>query len=133
MPGLFAKNPFFNSAKEIEHYQHVRRDFEGPSNPQKAQSITAASRIPAPTMNAHIQPVPHSKRPKPVRRTSTAKQIDPKGKGKGKATQWDSEDDDDDDDAYVTSNDFVRTPERNRSTVNGFGEVGGNDDEEIYG
>ena len=109
----------------------MRRDFEGPSNPQKAQSITAASRIPAPSPNAHLQPVTYSKRPKPVSRTSTAKQVDPKGKGKGKATQWDS-DDDDDDDAYVTSNDFAGTPERKRSTVNGFGEVGGNDDEELY-
>lgn len=83
-------------------------------------------------MNAYIQPVHHSQRPKPVSRTSTAKQVDPKGKGKGKATQWDS-DDDDDDDAYVTSNDFAGTPERKSSVVNGFGEVGGNDDEELYG
>ena len=56
-----------------------------------------------------------------------------KGKGKGKATQWDSDDDDDDDDAYVTSNDFVGTPEWQRRIINGFGDVGGDDDEEIYG
>lgn len=83
-------------------------------------------------MNAHLQPIPHSKRPKPVSRASAAKQVDPKGKGKGKATQWDS-DDDDDDDAYVTSNDFAGTPERKRSSINGFGDVGANDDKEIYG
>ncbi len=83
-------------------------------------------------MNDRLQPPTPNKRPKPVSRTSTAKQVDPKGKGKGKATQWDS-DDDDDDDAYVTSNDFAGTPERKSSGVNGFGGVGGNDDEEIYG
>lgn len=85
-------------------------------------------------MKEPFQPPNPNKRPKPVTRTSTAKQADPKGKGKGKgkATQWNS-DDDDDDDAYVTSNDFAGTPERRRSGVNGFGEVGGNDDEEIYG
>lgn len=85
-------------------------------------------------MKDYFQPPAPNKRPKPVSRTSTAKQADPKGKGKGKgkAMQWDS-DDDDDDDAYVTSNDFAGTPERRRSGVNGFGDVGGNDDEEIYG
>ena len=83
-------------------------------------------------MNAYIPPVPNTKRPKPVTRTSTARQVASQGKGKGKATQWDS-DDDDDDDAYVTSNDFAGTPERKGSVANGFGEVGGNDDEELYG
>ena len=91
-----------------------------------------ASRIPAPTTNDHLRPPAPSKHPKPVSRTTTAKPADAKGKGKGKATQWDS-DDDDDDDAYVTSNDFAGTPERKRSVVNGFGEVAGNDDEELYG
>lgn len=120
------------SAKELEHYQRVRHAFEGPTSPQKALNLVAASRIPAPTSNDHLQPPAPSKRPKPVSRTGTAKQADPKGKGKGKATQWDS-DDDDDDDAYVTSNDFAGTPERKGSGVYGFGDVGGNDDEEIYG
>lgn len=82
--------------------------------------------------NDHLKSSAPSKRPKPVSRTGTAKQADPKGKGKGKATRWDS-DDDDDDDAYVTSNDFAGTPERKRSDINGFGDVGGNDDEEVYG
>ena len=98
---------------------------------QKAHSPTVASRIPAPTINGHLQQVALSERPKPVSRSATAKQVAPKGKGKGKATQWDS-DDDDDDDAYVTSNDFAGTPERKRSGVNGFGTVGLNDDEELY-
>lgn len=110
----------------------MRHAFEGPTSPQKALNLVAASRIPAPTSNDHLQPPAPSKRPKPVSRTGTAKQADPKGKGKGKATQWDS-DDDDDDDAYVTSNDFAGTPERKESGVYGFGDVGGNDDEEIYG
>lgn len=120
------------SAKELEHYQRVRRAFEGPTNLPKTSDLTTTSRIPAPATNDRLQPPAPSKRPKPVSRTSTAKQADPKGKGKGKAAQWES-DDDDDDDAYVTSNDFAGTPERKRSGVNGFGDVGGNDDEEIYG
>ncbi|CAD6571071.1 MAG: peroxisomal assembly protein [Alectoria sarmentosa] len=120
------------SAKELEHYQRVRHAFEGPTNAQKAPNITAASRIPAPITNEYLQPPASGNRPKPVSRIGTAKQADPKGKGKGKATQWDS-DDDDDDDAYVTSNDFAGTPDRKRNGVNGFGDVGGNDDEEIYG
>ena len=79
-------------------------------------------------------------RPKLKNRASTTKQAkslpnaEPKGKGKGKATQWDSDDDDADDDAYVTSNDFTGTPERRSSGVNGnFGDVGGDDDQEMYG
>lgn len=111
----------------------MRHAFEGPTNPQKAPNITSASRIPAPTTNGHSKPPAPSKRPKAVSRTSTAKQADPKDKGKGKATQWDSDEEDDDDEAYVTSNDFAGTPERKRNGVNGFREVGGNDDEEIYG
>ena len=74
-------------------------------------------------------------RPKLKGRSSTAKpsvKTQPKGKGKGKATQWDS-DDDDDDDAYVTSNDFAATPESKKRSINGtFGDVGDNDDEELY-
>ena len=78
-----------------------------------------------------IQPPALNRRPKPIRRSSTAKRADSEEKGKGKATQWDSEDDDDD--AYVTSNDFAGTPERKRSGVNGFKDVGGDDNEEMYG
>ncbi|KAF6231437.1 hypothetical protein HO173_010398 [Letharia columbiana] len=81
--------------------------------------ITSSRQHPASVLSPSAAPVPLGNR---IR----------KGKGKGKATQWDS-DDDDDDDAYVTSNDFAGTPERKRSGVNGFGDVGGNDDEEIYG
>lgn len=111
----------------------MRRAFEGVAYSSKAPNPTAASRTPAPTtMKTPIQPPAMNKRPKPIRRSSTAKRADPQGKGKGEATQWDS-DDDDDDDAYVTSNDFAGTPERKRSDVNGFGDVGADDDEEIYG
>ena len=110
----------------------MRRAFEGVTNSPKAPNLTAASRIPAPTTTKNpIPPPAFNKRPKPIRRSSTAKRADPQSKGKGKATQWDS-DDDDDDDAYVTSNDFAGTPERKKSGVNGFEEVGADDDEEIY-
>ena len=110
----------------------MRRAFEGGTNSPKAPNLTAASRIPAPTTTKDsLQPPVLSKHPKPVSRTNTGKQADPKGKGKGKATRWDS-DDDDDDDAYVTSNDFAGTPERKRNGVNGFGEVGRYDDDDIY-
>ena len=111
----------------------MRRAFEGVTNAPKTPNLTTTSRIPAPTTTkTPIQPPALNKRPKPIRRSSTAKRADPQGKGKGKATQWAS-DDDDDDDAYVTSNDFAATPERKKSGVNGFGDVGGDDDEEIYG
>ena len=133
MSRCLAEIPHFYSAKELEHYQRVRRAFEGAATSQKASNVTAASRIPAPKTNDRFRPSPPSKQSKPITRTGTAKQADMKGKGKGKATQWDSDDDDDDDDAYVTSNDYVGTPERQRSSVNGFEDVGGDDDEEIYG
>ncbi len=58
-----------------------------------------------------------------------------KGKGKGKATQWDT-DEEEDDDAYETSNDYGGTPERPTripKPVERFGEVGGDDDDELYG
>ena len=111
----------------------MRRAFEGVTNSPKASNLTAATRIPAPTTTkTPVQPLALNKRPNPIRRSSTAKRADPQSKGKGKATQWDS-DDDDDDDAYVTSNDFAGTPERKRNGVNNFGDVGGDDDEELYG
>lgn len=126
-----------HSAKELDHYNRVRQTFEGPSQRSKTKSeaIDAPSKILAPAIDGHLHPPVLATHPKPNKsRSSTdTKQSEPKGKGKGKATQWNS-DDDDDDDAYVTSNDFAGTPERNGSGrgVNGFGDVGGNDDQEIY-
>lgn len=128
----------YNSAKELEHYQLVRRTFEGPSTNQNNSSANASfgSRVAAPDPDGHLHaPVP-SIRPKMKGRASTTKPVkpnaEPKGKGKGKATQWDS--DDEDDDAYVTSNDFADTPERRSNGVNGsFGDVGADDDKEVYG
>ena len=117
----------------MEHYQRVRRTFEGPSKDQNLKlPHPTPTRIPAPATDGHVErPVPTT-RPPMKSRSSTLKpraSSAPKGKGKGKATQWDS--DDDDDDAYVTSND---TPERKNSAVNGsFGDVAADDDEEIYG
>jgi len=123
----------------LDHYQRVRHTFEGPSKGQEPKTpATVPSRIPAPKPNSHLSPPAPTHRPKLKSRTSTAKP-EAKGKGKGKATRWDSEDDDDDDDdddAYVTSNDFA-TPEQRQSGVtsngNWFGDVGGDDDEKIYG
>lgn len=128
----------YNSAKELEHYQRVRRTFEGPSINQNNSSanVLLGSKVAASDPDGHLQPPVPSIRPKMKSRASTTKPVkpnaEPKGKGKGKATQWDS--DDEDDDAYVTSNDFADTPERWSNGVNGsFGEVGADDDKEVYG
>lgn len=117
----------------------MRHTFEGPSKVQDPKATsTTPSRIPAPKTDTYLSPPPPSSRPKLKSRASTAKpQVKGKGKGKGKATQWDSDDDDEDDDAYVTSNDHM-SPERRESSVNsnnnaGFGNVGEDDDHEIYG
>ena len=90
-----------SSAKELEHYQRVRKTFEAPD--QKAPP-----NFPIPPAQHNEQ---HSFRPKFKTRTSTKDS----GKGKGKAIQWNSEDDEDEDEAYVTSNDYT-TPDRYRST-----------------
>ena len=128
----------YNSAKELEHYQRVRRTFEGPSTNQKNSSanVLPGLKVAAPDPDGHLHPPVPSIRPKMKGRASTTKpvkpNVEPKGKGKGKATQWDS--DDEDDDAYVTSNDFADTPERRSNGVNGsFGDVGADDDKEVYG
>ena len=118
-----------SSAKELEHYQRVRRTFEGPKVP-----VTGHSRIPAPKSDAHASQAAPVHQLKHKGRSINAKPTI-KANGKGKATHWDS--DEDDDDAYVTSNDYT-TPERRdgatNGTVNGsFGDVGGNDDEDVYG
>lgn len=74
-----------------------------------------------------------AKKPKAPVRSNTARYTpqDEKGKGKGKATQWDSEEEEDE--GFVTSNDFA-TPERRRREVEveGFGGVGGDDEEVLY-
>ena len=92
-----------SSAKELEHYQRIRKTFEGPD--QKAPQS-----FPIPPVQHNEQ---HSFRPKFKTRTSTKDS----GKGKGKAIQWNSEDDEDEDEdedeAYVTSNDYT-TPDRYR-------------------
>ena len=102
----------------------MRHAFEGVSSSQKPANLTAVPRISATSKINPFHPTAPTQRPKPVSRTATARQADPKGKGKCKATQWDS-DEDDDDDVYVTSNDFVGAPERKRSGVNEFVDVGG--------
>lgn len=130
---------FYRRAKELEHYQRVRHTFEGPSKIKTTslQSTPAPTRIPAPSIDGHLHPPMPTTRPKPKSKNSTAKlKEQTKGKGKGKASQWNSDDDeeDDDDDAYVTSNDFMGTPERKKSETNGsFGDTGADDDEELYG
>ena len=129
---------YYASAMELEHYQRVRHTFEGPSTNQNNSSanVPLGPRLAAQDPDGHLHPPVPSIRPKMKGRASTAKPVkptvEPKGKGKGKATQWDS--DDEDDDAYVTSNDFADTPERRSNGVNGsFGNVGADDDEEVYG
>ena len=123
------------SAKELEHYQRVRRDFEGPP---RSQSVTGTSAPASNQPNGYL--IPPGKKPKAPQRSSTMvhrPSEDNKGKGKGKATTWDS-DEDDDDEAYVTSNDYA-TPERRKSSVmngsgaNAFRDVGEDDDGELYG
>ena len=135
---IFEMLIYYASAKELEHYQRVRHTFEGPSTNQSNTStnISLSPRLAAPDPDSHLHPPMPSLRPKLKGRASTTKSVkptvEPKGKGKGKATQWDS--DDEEDDAYVTSNDFEDTPERRSNGVNGsFGNVGADDDEEIYG
>lgn len=145
------------SAKELEHYRHVRQTFEGVSKPSKPRTtqnvLSAPTRLPIPVT---ATPPALPARPKYKSRSSTAKQKLPvQGKGKGKATQWDSssndededEDDrdedgeDDDDEAYTTSNDFDLTPEkkvngshRDKAVgVDGFGDAAAWDEEDIYG
>lgn len=128
-------DPFHFSAKELEHYHRVRQTFEGPSKTQSSNTpLPPATQVPPHATNSHLEPPVPTKRPTMKGRSSTSipKAISPpKSKGKGKATNWDS-DDDDDDDAYVTSNDFVETPERRKSGMNGsFGE-GADNDEDLY-
>ena len=124
------------SAKELEHYQRVRATFEGPSKPKSAIAppgpTALPTRIPAPSLDVnHLRPPAPISRPKTKGRPNTAKKDDPKGKGK--APKWDSDDDDDDDDedAYVTSNDFMGTPER--KTNGNFGNGAAEDDENTPG
>ena len=129
---------YYASAKELEHYQRVRHTFEGPSFNQNSNPADSSlsPRLAAPDSDSYLHPPVPSIRPKLKGRASTTKPVkppvEPKGKGKGKATQWDT--DDEEDDAYVTSNDFEDTPERRNNGVNGsFGNVGADDDEEVYG
>ncbi|MCJ1467561.1 peroxisomal assembly protein [Pseudocyphellaria aurata] len=150
------------SAKELEHYRHVRQVFEGVSNPLKARPTHNApsppTRLPIPVTST---PLALPTRPKYKSRSSTARpKIPVHGKGKGKATHWDGsssdddvgsqdgdgdddddDDDDNDDEAYTTSNDFGPAPEKevnggHRSKevrVDGFGDAAEGDDENIYG
>ena len=129
-----------NSAKELEHYQRVRDTFEGPATHRNKESTNTSlsPRLQA-EAGAYLHPPAPTSRPKLKSRTSTMKpatsSAEPKSKGKMKATEWNSGDDeDDDDDAYVTSNDSINSPERGRKGVNGaFGDVGADDDGDIYG
>ncbi|KAL9605050.1 MAG: hypothetical protein Q9179_001646 [Wetmoreana sp. 5 TL-2023] len=123
------------SAKELEHYQRVRRSFETPAKPSSSTTLHPPNATIPPSNHTngvpHQQPLPTTIRPKPTKRTNTAifksptTQLDSKAtskdKGKGKApTRADEnegdDDDDDDDEAYTTSNDFVEkeTPEKGK-------------------
>ncbi|MCJ1397405.1 peroxisomal assembly protein [Xylographa trunciseda] len=103
------------SAKELEHYQQVRRTFEGPVRTNNSRAQPPTNKL---SLTTSTDGVPDdSIRPRFKSRTSSKTEY--KGKGKGKAPQWASadEDDEDEDEAYVTSNDYG-TPAQYKS-VNG--------------
>lgn len=116
------------SAKELDHYQHVRATFEGPNTHSTIRNPVLS---PPSVSVAPVEPQRLGARGiEPLARPTAKPRISNKfrGKGKGKATRWDS--DDDDDDAYITSNDYG-TPSTNGAP--GFGDVGADDEEELYG
>ncbi|MCJ1246213.1 peroxisomal assembly protein [Trapelia coarctata] len=130
------------SAKELEHYQRVRRTFEGPERIQSSREAPRSTTMPRIVAPESIQQ--QDSRPKFKTRTMTKPKDS--GKGKGKATQWAS-DDDEDDEAYVTSNDYG-TPARYRNGTgngkgkevvrdgplhDGFQDTAQDDDENLYG
>lgn len=119
-----------SSAKELEHYQHVRRTFEGVDAPKTTSSKyhdAMPTRIPAP-IGTLAPPIPNlGPQSKSKVRPAKLKAI-VNGKGKGKATVWDSTDDaedgdddkeEDEDDAYLTSHDFADEPVHAKPGVNG--------------
>lgn len=130
------------SAKELEHYQRVRRTFEGPERNKSSRELPSSTPIPR-----IVAPEPtqqQNSRPKLKARAMT--QPKESSKGKGKATQWASDDEDDDDEAYVTSNDYG-TPARYRNGTgnnkgkevvrdgplhDGFRDTAQDDDENLY-
>ena len=103
------------SAKELEHYQHVRRTFEGFDTSKNSVSSNydiAPTRIPAP-VGASVQSVYNQGAKLKLKYRAATSKSKAKGTGKGKATAWDSnddtenkDDDEDEDDAYLTSQDF---------------------------
>ncbi|MCJ1352306.1 MAG: peroxisomal assembly protein [Icmadophila ericetorum] len=132
------------SAKELEHYQRIRRQFEGPatisstSAPAPAPAPPTASPNPTnPTLRINgisgnttlpTRPHPKSRSNTTIKTSATTPETTGKG-GKGKAPVppgWTSSPDeesesDDSDEAYVTSNDFgPGTPER-KANGNGNG------------
>ena len=138
------------SAKELEHYQRVRKTFEGPTPGEKNTRVISSplDDLRETRLNSTERSLPS--RPKFMTRPSN--KAKDKEKGKGKATRWDSEnddEDDDEDDAYVTSNDYG-TPSRDQATNGslrgkgkqvirnyqsddtGFRDVSKDDDDELY-
>lgn len=128
-----------SSAKELEHYRHVRQTFESVSEAPKKKPRLPPTRLPAPITN--VAPLSTQLKQK-SRSKPKGKQ---EGKGKGKALHLDRYDDDDsvdeededEDEAYLTSQDFGDSPVkrvmRNGMKGDEFGDVGNEDDEEIYG
>ena len=137
----------YRSAKELEHYQQVRKTFEGPDLGQEPDKSMSAHEQPQGMRSTGFEQTSLS-RPKYKSRTSSKA----KGKGKAKAMQWntdeDGEDEDEDDDIYVTSNDFA-TPAKDKYTngtvpgkkamrsqsvgSDGFRDASKDDDEVLYG
>ena len=110
----------------------MRATFEGPSPDSSAADSPSPAAPSSEPQGLRATGIEHVASSRPKYKTRPSSKV--KGKGKGKATRWGSDDgsddDDDDDDAYVTSNDYG-APRMNGDT--GFGEVGGDDEEELYG
>ena len=117
------------SAKELEHYARVRAAFEGPEKAGKPMysPTTEAIRGPMPTRPKNKSTTLNGK----ARAVSNGRNVAPNGKGK--TSHWDSSEEDDDE-AYITSNDFQATPERDSKSSNAVGFRAGNikDEEDMY-
>ena len=98
-----------HSVKELEHYKRVREAFESSSSPSE-QDDRKSGGARSDTIKFSASSFEHSAQPQANGRRAVRKD----SKGKGKASKWDNNEmeDDDDDEAYVTSNDYGGTPQK---------------------
>ena len=125
------------SAKELEHYQRVRKAFESSNidtaeRPVQVSGPSASMAAPS-NRNASHPPQLMPALPAPTRRTSSSHTMTKSrvaSMRKGTTSSWsqgrengsaaqngadssdEDDDDEDDDEAYMTSNDYATTPER---------------------